>query len=127
MKYIYVIQQIDIIEDQPIGGVVVGAFTDLKKARQSFKELKAKERSDKVLYDLITVPANQVPTTTGEYEKALYDLIDMGLMEALVGEDGYFHYVLTEEGKERAKKMIKKIEKLDEEGDEEGDEDGEIR
>ena len=47
----------------------------------------------------------------------------MGLMEAisLVGEDGYFYYELTEEGKERAKKMIKKMEKLDEEGDEDGE------
>ena len=121
MKYIYVIQQIDIIEDQPIGGVVIGAFTNLKKARQSIKELKAKERSKKVLYDLITVPANQVPTTTDEYEKAIYELIDMGLMEALVGEDGYFYYELTEEGKERAKKMINKMEKLSDEDDEDGE------
>jgi len=121
MKYIYVIQQIDIIEDQPIGGVVIGAFTNLKKARQSLKELKARERSVSVIYDLITVPANQVPSTTDEYEKAIYELIDMGLMEALVGEDGYFYYELTEEGKERAKKMIKKMEKLDEEGDEDGE------
>ena len=44
-------------------------FTNLKKARQSIKELKAKERSKKVLYDLITVPA-QVPTTTDEYEES---------------------------------------------------------
>ena len=121
MRYIYVIQQIDIIEDQPIGGVVIGAFTNLKKARQSLKELKAKERSVRVLYDLITVPANQIPTTTDEYEQALYDLIDKGLMEALVGEDGYFYYELTEEGKERAKNMIKKMEKLDDEGDEDGE------
>ena len=54
MKYIYVIQQIDIIEDQPIGGVVIGAFTNLKKARQSLKELKARERSVSVIYDLIS-------------------------------------------------------------------------
>ena len=121
MRYIYVIQQIDIIEDQPIGGVVIGAFTNLKKARQSLKELKAKERSVRVIYDLITVPANQIPTTTDEYEQALYDLIDKGLMEALVGEDGYFYYELTEEGKERAKNMIKKMEKLDDEGDEDGE------
>ena len=121
MKYIYVIQQIDIIEDQPIGGVVIGAFTNLKKARQSLKELKAKERSVRVIYDLITVPANQIPTTTDEYEQAIYELIDKGLMEALVGEDGYFYYELTEEGKERAKNMIKKMEKLDDEGDEDGE------
>ena len=121
MRYIYVIQQIDIIEDQPIGGVVIGAFTNLKKARQSLKELKAKERSVRVLYDLITVPANQIPTTTDEYEQAIYELIDKGLMEALVGEDGYFYYELTEEGKERAKNMIKKMEKLDDEGDEDGE------
>ena len=121
MRYIYVIQQIDIIEDQPIGGVVIGAFTNLKKARQSLKELKAKERSVRVIYDLITVPANQIPTTTDEYEQALYDLIDKGLMEALVGEDGYFYYELTEEGKERAKNMIKKMENLDDEDDEDGE------
>ena len=121
MRYIYVIQQIDIIEDQPIGGVVIGAFTNLKKARQSLKELKAKERSVRVLYDLITVPANQIPTTTDEYEQAIYELIDKGLMEALVGEDGYFYYELTEEGKERAKNMIKKMENLDDEDDEDGE------
>ena len=121
MKYIYVIQQIDIIEDQPVGGVVVGAFTNLKAARQSVKELKSKERSSKVLYDLITVPANQIPTTTDQYEKAIYELIDMGLMEALVGEDGYFYYELTEEGKGKAKKMIKKMEKIDDEDDEDGE------
>tara|TARA_R100001129_G_C5091342_1_gene181378 strand:- start:75 stop:446 length:372 start_codon:yes stop_codon:yes gene_type:complete len=121
MRYIYVIQQIDIIEDQPIGGVVIGAFTNLKKARQSLKELKAKERSVRVLYDLITVPANQIPTTTDEYEQAIYELIDKGLMEALVGEDGYFYYELTEEGKIRAKNMIKKMENLDDEDDEDGE------
>ena len=42
----------------------------------------------------------------------------MGLMEALVGEDGYFYELMKK--KERAKKMIKKMEKLDEEGDEDG-------
>lgn len=118
MKYIYIIQQIDVIEDEPIGGVVIGGFTSLKLAREAMKELKANERNKKVLYDLITVPANQIPTTTDEYEKAIYDLIDMGLMEALVGEDGYFYYELTEAGKEKAKKMIEKIEESDNEENE---------
>ena len=73
------------------------------KRLDTIKELKAKSVA-KVLYDLITVPANQVPTTTDEYEKAIYELIDMDSWEALVGEDGYFYYELTEEGKERAKR-----------------------
>ena len=39
-------------------------------------------------------------------------------MEALVGEDGYFYYELTEAGKEKAKKMIEKIEESDNEENE---------
>ena len=124
MKYIYVIQQIDLIEGEPIAGIVVGAFTELRFAKISIKELREKERSKKVLYDLVTVQANTIPTTTDQNEEAIYDLIDRGLMEPLVGEDGHFHYVLTDEGKKKAKEIINKLEKKDKENDETGGEEG---
>ena len=86
--------------------------------------MREKERSKKVLYDLVTVQANTIPTTTDQYEEAIYDLIDRGLMEPLVGEDGHFHYVLTDEGKKKAKEIINKLEKKDKENDETGGEEG---
>ena len=45
-------------------------------------------------------------------------------MEPLVGEDGHFHYVLTDEGKKKAKEIINKLEKKDKENDETGGEEG---
>ena len=122
-KYIYVIQQIDIIEGQPVSGIVIGAYTNRRMASKAVTELRSKEKNKgKVMYDLITVQANTVPVSTDEYEQALYDLIDKGLMEPLVGEDGYFHYTLTEEGKRRASEIINRLENEDE--DELGGEEG---
>ena len=43
--------------------------------------------------------------TSRDMEKAIEELIQKDLMEALVGEDGLFYYELTEKGRKYAEKL----------------------
>ena len=36
-------------------------------------------------------------------EQAIIDLMDKGILDQLVGEDGHFYYVLTDKGREKIK------------------------
>ena len=113
-KFIYVVQEITVTEYDIVGGVVVGAYDSASKARQAIKahrqknkdKHKSKEnKSEFIEYDIVMCPMNKMPYSEDMYEKALYALIKKGLMEPLVGEDGYFHYELTEKGKKEVEKL----------------------
>tara|TARA_B100001564_G_C20062798_1_gene412689 strand:- start:60 stop:470 length:411 start_codon:yes stop_codon:yes gene_type:complete len=113
-KFIYVVQEITVTQYDIVGGVIVGAYDSAAKAREAVtahkhknkhKHKKKDSESEFIEYDIVMCPLNKIPYAKDLYEKALYSLIEKGLMEPLVGEDGYFHYELTEKGREEVEKL----------------------
>jgi mRNA-degrading endonuclease YafQ of YafQ-DinJ toxin-antitoxin module len=110
-KFCYVVQEVTCTESDVIGGSVKGVYSTLPMAQQAVKEFKKKykkkHKDDMVLYEIIMKQLDELPMTNGDLEKTLEGLIQKGLMEPLIGEDGYFYYELTDLGKEVAKKLSK--------------------
>jgi len=116
-KIVFVVQEITVTSVDIVGGTVIGVYTTMSQAKTAVVLAKKRNKNKKdkkgdILYDIIMCPLDYLPEKQLDeyetiYEKALYDLIDKGLMEALVGEDGYFYYELTEEGRKMAKKISK--------------------
>ena len=116
-KIVFVVQEITVTSVDIVGGNVIGVYTTMSQAKTAVILAKKRNKTNKnskeeTLYDIIMCPLDYLPEKQLDeyetvYEKALYDLIDKGLMEALVGEDGYFYYELTEEGRKMAKKLSK--------------------
>ena len=107
MKYVYIVQEISCTEDDIIGGVIKGVYTTIPLAQAAIKEFRreSKDKKEKVLYDLVMKRFDYMPMTSRDMEKAIEELIQKDLMEALVGEDGLFYYELTDKGREYAEKL----------------------
>ena len=107
MKYVYIVQEISCTEDDIIGGVIKGVYTTIPLAQAAIKEFRreSKDKKEKVLYDLVMKRLDYMPMTSRDMEKAIEELIQKDLMEALVGEDGLFYYELTDKGREYAEKL----------------------
>ena len=107
MKYVYIVQEISCTEDDIIGGVIKGVYTTIPLAQAAIKEFRreSKDKKEKVLYDLVMKRLDYMPMTSRDLEKAIEELIQKDLMEALVGEDGLFYYELTEKGRKHAEKL----------------------
>jgi predicted transcriptional regulator len=107
MKYVYIVQEISCTEDDIVGGVIKGVYTTIPLAQAAIKEFRrdSKKKNENVLYDLVMKRLDYMPMTSRDMEKAIEELIQKDLMEALVGEDGLFYYELTEKGKKYAEKL----------------------
>jgi hypothetical protein len=106
--YIYIVQEVEILEDKNVQGVIKGAFTTRKAASLSVKYHKRnlpKEKKDDVMYDIVKIEINRMNMYEADLEKSLESLIKDGYMEALIGEDGLFYYELTEKGKQRMREI----------------------
>jgi hypothetical protein len=121
--YVYVVQEITLTANDLVGGVVIGVYSTITKAKKAIAKAKKgiiykKDQVGITEYDIAIMPMDEIPPVDDLYEKALYGLIEKGYMQALVGEDGYFYYELTEEGNKLVDKM------LDEDKDTKGGETG---
>ena len=107
MKYVYIVQEISCTEDDLVGGVIKGVYSTIPLAQAAIKEFRreSKDKKEKVLYDLVMKRLDYMPMTSRDMEKAIEELIQKDLMEALVGEDGLFYYELTEKGRKYAEKL----------------------
>tara|TARA_B100001564_G_C20161529_1_gene455554 strand:- start:57 stop:407 length:351 start_codon:yes stop_codon:yes gene_type:complete len=104
--YIYIVQEVEILKDKNVQGLIKGAFTTRKAASLAVKYHKRnvpKEKRDDVLFDIVQVELNSMNMYEKDIEKSLEGLIKDGYMEALIGEDGLFYYELTEKGKKKMK------------------------
>lgn len=74
-------------------------------------------KSDKISYDIFEFIVDQKPMVLDWLEKekeiskevvdnAIIDLMNKGMVDQLVGEDGHFYYTLTENGKKIAKEYF---------------------
>ena len=94
---------------------VVGAFTSVRRAREAFRELPPE--TENIIYDVLSIPVNQVINkdvgnaeifSDGTASLIVENLVKEGLVDPLIGEDGEFYFILTEEGRrivdERKKK-----------------------
>ena len=57
------------------------------------------------LYEILMKKIDELPITSKDLENTIERLIKQGLMQALIGEDGYFYYELTDLGEQEAKKL----------------------
>jgi hypothetical protein len=94
---------------------VVGAFTSIRRAREAFSELPPE--TENKIYDVLSIPMNKVLGKDSGVSEIFSDgtdsmivegLVKKGLVEPLIGEDGEFYFILTEEGKKLAEKRKKK-------------------
>jgi hypothetical protein len=122
-NFCYVVQEITCTETEILGGSVKGVYTTLPMAQKAVKEFrkkyKKKQSEHVVLYEILMHKVDDLPLTDKDMEKTLEGLIKRGLMEPLVGEDGYFYYELTDLGEKMAKKLSGGLLPKDEDEDEE--------
>jgi hypothetical protein len=95
---------------------VVGAFTSLERAKNALKHLPPE--TENLVYDILSVPINKIMDgkkrqpvdlfSFGSEGTVLEGLVRQGLVEPLIGEDGEFYFILTEEGKKLAEERKKK-------------------
>ena len=102
---------------------VIGAFTSIRRAREAFRELPPE--TENLIYDVLSIPVNKVITESESSAELFSDgtnsivvegLVKQGLVEPLIGEDGEFYFILTEEGKKVAEKRKKKGDSEDKRG-----------
>jgi len=109
MKFCYVVQEITCTETEILGGSVKGVYSTLPMAQKAVKEFrknhKEKHPNGMALYEILMKKIDELPITSKDLENTIERLIKQGLMQALIGEDGYFYYELTDLGEQEAKKL----------------------
>jgi hypothetical protein len=94
---------------------VVGAFTSIRRVKEALRGLPPE--TENLIYDVLSIPVNIVTddnkkvsdVSSAKLEGSVLEgLVKQGLVEPLVGEDGEFYFILTEEGRNLAKKRKKK-------------------
>jgi len=100
----------------------IGIYSSMEKAIQALKELPPE--SSKVAYNIEKFDVDAKPLNIfGDYGvKDVKDLMDMGIIDQLIGEDGNFYYELTSLGKQIATDLtmddLKNLNKDNEESEE---------
>jgi hypothetical protein len=93
----------------------VGAYSSQESAIEAIKTLPP-ERED-LVYNIqgfeLDAPASN---SIDDIESDLKGMMNMGIVDQLVGEDGQFYYELTDAGKKIGKKLTKKDKKNKEAG-----------
>ena len=92
---------------------IIGAFTSLKKATEAIEKLAPE--TETTAYDILSMPINKIVNLDARYEEIddlktserVEALIERGLVEPLVGEDGQFYFVSTDAGKKLAEEKKK--------------------
>ena len=108
---IMIVKSGDIVPDFVMD--TIGAYSTMKNALEAIKELEGEVPSDARLntqFDVIPFDLDADPTILSmlrdpdEYMDLLSevykDLMDEGYMDQLIGEDGNFHWVMTDKGYE---------------------------
>tara|TARA_R110000765_G_scaffold333227_1_gene423803 strand:+ start:53 stop:400 length:348 start_codon:yes stop_codon:yes gene_type:complete len=87
----------------------IGVYSTKKNALRALSKLPAE--TIEVVYNVEAFEVDEEPRDIFEdsYDE-VKSLMDKGVIDQLVGEDGRFYYVLTDMGKEMAKAMKKKKE-----------------
>ena len=78
----------------------IGIYSTQKKAMDALRELPPETNS--MVYNISEFKVDAPPTNSNDYAKEIKNLMDMGVVDQLVGEDGKFYYRLTEKGKKMA-------------------------
>ena len=89
----------------------IGIYSTQKKAMDALRELPPETNS--MVYNISEFKVDAPPTNSNDYAKEIKNLMDMGIIDQLVGEDGHFYYQLTDKGKEIAKAQRKNLDDYD--------------
>ena len=106
----------------------LGIYSDLETALDYVNELENHTTNDKdmfleTIYDIMEFKVDEEPLMLSwlkkekqvledGIQKAILDLMQDGLVDQLIGEDGHFYYTLTDLGKEKMKAMPEQIKKF---------------
>ena len=93
----------------------IGIYTTYVRAISAMEKLPA--RTDDIVYNIeqfnVDDEARDIFKDSDDSDQDIKRLMDEGIIDQLVGEDGRFYYVLTPLGNEIAKKIDIKIDKND--------------
>lgn len=106
----------------------IGVYSDLDIALDYLNKLDEYTTNDKTMfietiYDIMEFDINTEPPMLSWLKKekkmleesiqnAVLDLMNKGLVDQLVGEDGHFYYTLTDIGKDKMKSIPENIKKF---------------
>ena len=99
----------------PVGNMsieTIGMYTTKLRAIQAMEKLPAP--TEEIVYNIEQFKVDDVPRDIfKDSDQDIKRLMDEGIIDQLVGEDGRFYYILTDLGNEIAKKIDIKIDKND--------------
>jgi hypothetical protein len=106
----------------------VGVYSTIEKALDYINELEKYTKKEyytesETVFDIFEYNLDEEPAfldylkkreqeRMDEISTMMIDLMAKGYIDQLVGEDGYFYYTLTEQGKEIAKKIPSQVKKF---------------
>lgn len=110
---VYVLELIRSIDDGVFSMEAIGLYSSKLKATEAIASLP--DETDDYVYNIeeFEIDANPRNFLDGLADD-LKQLMDLGVVDQLVGEDGEFYYTITESGKEIANNL--EIEDTEEEG-----------
>tara|TARA_Y100000361_G_C11084904_1_gene303172 strand:+ start:151 stop:492 length:342 start_codon:yes stop_codon:yes gene_type:complete len=85
----------------------IGVYSNQKNALKALKKLPAETQDLVYNIEIFKIDAPPRDIFDDSYED-VKDLMDKGIIDQLVGEDGRFYYTLTEKGREIANNIKKK-------------------
>ncbi len=89
----------------------VGIYSTQTKAMEALRGLPPE--SHNMVYNISEFEVDAAPSNSFDYSKEVKNLMDLGIIDQLVGEDGHFYYKLTDKGKEIAKDQRKNLDDYD--------------
>ena len=93
----------------------VGVYSSEEFALEAIKELPIE--TDKCVYDIQDFELDaSARDFMDQIQSDLKNMMDMGVVDQLIGEDGQFYYELTDAGKEMGKNLTEEDEEDEEEG-----------
>ena len=125
IEYVFVVVMISFdSKNDNLAVEPLSIHTSMKTALKYADELEAFNNTSKyfpngeveLMYDVLEFKLDEPPmmldimkkrkkVLEDSLEQAIIDLMDKGILDQLVGEDGHFYYVLTDKGKEKINKI----------------------
>ena len=79
----------------------IGIYSTQEKALKALRQLPME--NENMVYNISEFEVDAPPHNAWDNSTEIKNLMDMGIIDQLVGEDGNFYYRLTEKGKEITK------------------------
>tara|TARA_R100000808_G_C2100681_1_gene117845 strand:+ start:582 stop:923 length:342 start_codon:yes stop_codon:yes gene_type:complete len=101
---VYVLELVRNVANDEFSMETIGLYSSEEKAIEAITSLP--DETDDYVYNIEEFELDANPRDfLGDLSADLKELMDLGVVDQLVGEDGEFYYTITEAGKEIAKNL----------------------